>query len=69
MADTLEIHDARSPVGGVNSGVDMMMKTAVWPFSWRIDVTMLDRVVMDVFDMPAKILFVAQEVFPVSMLP
>ena len=69
MADAFEIHGGRAPIAGVYPGADVAMETAVPPLLRRIDVTVLYRIVMDVFDVPGEVGFVTQEVFPKSILP
>ena len=39
------------------------------PIGWADDVTMFDRVVMDVIDVVTKVVFVLQGMFPKSALP
>jgi hypothetical protein len=69
MTDAFEIHRSRRPILRIDSGPDVTMKTAVRPIPGCTYIAVLDRVVMDVLDVPGKIGLVAQDVLPEPMLP
>ena len=47
----------------------MAVDAGIWPIYWGCGVTVFDGVVMDVFNMAGVIVFVAQQVFPITVLP
>ncbi len=59
MADAFEIHVTRSPICGIDTDIDIAMKTAVRPFPRRANISVFDRIVMDVLDVPSEIVLVA----------
>ena len=69
MADAFEIHGVLAPVGRIDAGFDVAEESGMWPIDWRCGQSMLDRVVVDVVNVAGEIVFVAQQVFPVAMLP
>lgn len=57
------------PIFRINAGPDISMKGRIWPIADFGDVTMLDRIVVNIVDMAFEIVFVANQVFPKSPLP
>ena len=46
-----------------------MLEAGIAPIDGTPGIAVLDGVVVDVFDMPPVVLFVAQQMFPIPMLP
>src|SRR5690606_2371454 len=63
--------DARiaCPVGGVESGAHVAMKAGIRPIPDAPNQAMLERVYVHIIDMPMKVGFVANEMFPITTLP
>ncbi len=60
---------AAGPVVQIDAAFDVAVEAAVRPVTRAGDVTGLNRIVMDVVEMPFKIVFVFERVFPESGLP
>ena len=57
------------PARWVDASPHIGMKTRMWPVPHSSYPAMLDRIPVNVIDVPLKILVVANQVFPVSALP
>ena len=69
MADAGEIHGVLAPVGRVEAGFDEAGKAGVRPVAGRLGEAVLDRVVVNVIDMPCVVVVIAYLVLPVAVLP
>ncbi len=63
------MHITCIPIGGINTGIDVTMKTAVLPFYGCTHASVFDGIVMDVFDVSGKVDLIADYVFPEPVLP
>lgn len=57
------------PVGWEEAALDVAMEAGVGPVGGAVDEAVFDRVVMDVIDVVPVIVFVPDQVFPISSLP
>nr|VFK14672.1 MAG: hypothetical protein BECKLPF1236A_GA0070988_1011112 [Candidatus Kentron sp. LPFa]VFK31089.1 MAG: hypothetical protein BECKLPF1236C_GA0070990_1012712 [Candidatus Kentron sp. LPFa] len=69
LTDPAEIHLARAPVGGINTDLDITVKTAVLPLPGSCYAPVFNGIVMDVIRVPDEIHFIAQGMFPEPVLP
>ena len=58
-----------APIGRQETTLNVSMTTGMRPLRWARDIPVLDGVVMDIIHVAAKIILVAEGVFPIPALP
>ncbi len=56
-------------IGWIKPGTHITMEARRRPVAYAPDQPMLERIHIDVIDMQAEVVFVADHVFPITMLP